>query len=662
MKLPLRTTSFSRPLAWAAAGLLAAALLPVLFVAVFGWNWLRAPVERMTLERTGRALLIGGDLKIDLGWPLSRVSAGRVTFANPAWAVEKHMVSAESVAVAVDLPQFLRRRIVLRDVHMVQSVVFLERAVDGRRNWLLDTEQKDEGARLKIDRLSFDKGQLAYDDPRAGTSLRSELSTAAGASEAGLEYAVKGRYKHLPMTARGTGGPVLAMRDENAPYPMKIDARIGGTNIVAAGTVTSLLVLSAMDMHLALRGSSLEELYPLLGLAFPATPPYELSGRIVHIGSSWAYEKFSGRIGQSDIGGRFQLETGGARPFVTADLASKVLAFEDLGPLLGARVGSLQAARAAAPRPSPSEAAVPVVARARVLPAGRFSTERWDSVDAEVTLKAGAIRRAKTLPLENLSAHLSLKDSVLILNPLKFGVAGGELDAVISLDGRKEAIQAKARVKAKKIRLAKLFPTLALTRSSTSRVNGRMDLVGRGDSVAAMLGSSTGKLGLVVTGGDISKLMMEQLSLHLWEVVALRLTSDRPVQLRCGLVEFDVKDGLMQANALVLDTEITTVLGTGNVNLKTEKLELVFTPRTKNTSPLSLDSPLYVRGSFARPDAGVDKASVALRAVGAIALGLVNPLLALLPLIDAGPGKDSACGEVARDLVPDSRNSAGAGA
>ncbi len=30
-------------------------------------------------------------------------------------------------------------------------------------------------------------------------------------------------------------------------------------------------------------------------------------------------------------------------------------------------------------------------------------------------------------------------------------------------------------------------------------------------------------------------------------------------------------------------------------------------------------------------------------ALGAAALGVVNPLLALIPLIDAGPGKDSAC-------------------
>jgi AsmA protein len=34
---------------------------------------------------------------------------------------------------------------------------------------------------------------------------------------------------------------------------------------------------------------------------------------------------------------------------------------------------------------------------------------------------------------------------------------------------------------------------------------------------------------------------------------------------------------------------------------------------------------------------------MAARALGAVALGVINPLLALIPLIDAGPGKDSDC-------------------
>jgi AsmA protein len=135
----------------------------------------------------------------------------------------------------------------------------------------------------------------------------------------------------------------------------------------------------------------------------------------------------------------------------------------------------------------------------------------------------------------------------------------------------------------------------------------------------------------------------------LWEILQLSLSGDRLIKLRCAVADFDVKNGKMQTDALVLDTQVTTLLGSGNVDLAQERLDLTFNQKTKATSPLALRSPIYVRGSFAKPELGVDKARVAVRALGALALGVVNPFLTLLPLIDAGPGQDSDCGQLVRD-------------
>src|SRR5512140_3240879 len=106
----------SRSLKWTAGLLLAPVVLAVLFIAIFGWNWLRAPIERMALDKTGRELVIGGDLHVKFGWPLPRISSDAVTFANPAWAKEKQMVVADAVEVALNLPQLLRGSIVLPEV------------------------------------------------------------------------------------------------------------------------------------------------------------------------------------------------------------------------------------------------------------------------------------------------------------------------------------------------------------------------------------------------------------------------------------------------------------------------------------------------------------------------------------------------------------------
>ena len=633
----------TRLLQWSAALIVAPVLLLVLYIAIFGWNWLRGPIERKTLEKTGRELVISGDLGIKFGWPLPRISAGMVTFANPAWAREKQMVAAEAIEITIDLPQLLRRNIVLHEVRLQRPRVYLEQGSDGRKNWLLDLNQQDEEMRIRVDRLTLDQGTLGYDDAADKTSIRSSLSTSThsgaqsgAAAASGVVFSAQGQYRGLPLKANGSGESVLAMRDESAPYALKVDATVGHTAVRAEGTVTSLLKFSAIDMRLDLRGESLDQLYPLLGIAFPTTPAYATKGRLLRSGNTWHYEKFSGRIGESDIAGTLQVDTGGKRPAMKATLLSNLLVFEDLGPIIGLQPGRVaQAAGQGAAK--------------TVLPDLPFKTDRWSSVDAEVTLKAKSIRRAKELPIENLDFHLSLRDSVLTLDPLNFGLAGGQLNAVINLDGRKNPVQAKARIKARKILMARMFPTVELNQTSVGEINGDFVLAGKGNSVGRMLATADGKVGLVVANGEISRLMMEKVGLHLWEILELSITGDRLIELHCGVANFSVKAGVMHADALILDTAITTIIGTGTIDLGQEQLDLTLNQKTKNTSPLALRSPIHVRGSFASPDIGVDKGVMAARGLGALALGLINPLLALIPLIDAGPGQDSDCGRLVRE-------------
>lgn len=630
----------SRVLKWLAALVSVVAVLALVLV-MLGWNWLRGPLERFVTQQTGRALSIQGDLTVQMGWPRPVLRAKTVTFANPAWAQQPLMLSAESVAMTVDMAQLLRQKVSFPSVKLAGATVFLEQASEGRKSWLLDKTQQDAGSAVHIDRLEIDHGTLGYDDVIRRTSLRAELSTQGDTVEpaAGdrLVLTAKGQYQGQLFKATAQGGPVLALLDEHTAYPLTVEASFGNTRVMAKGTVTSLLKIDAADLQLVLRGNNLADLFPLLGMALPATPAYTTEGRLVHDAKVWRYDQFSGRVGASDIAGSLEVATVSDTPFLSGDLNSKLLDMDDLGLVVGLRPGSV------------AQAVTSPAAGERVLPDLPFNASRWRSVNADVKWRAQRIVRAKSLPLENLVTHLRLQDAVLTLAPLDFGIAGGHLTASITLDGRESPIQAQARVRAKKIGFAQMFPAAVLDKSSLGQINGEFNLSGQGNSVGQMLASANGKLGLVLTGGEISKLMVEKAGLHLWEIFALNLTGDRAIQLRCAVADFEVKSGLMQTNALVFDTEITTILGTGSVDLKREQLNLTLKQSTKNTSPLALRSPIHVGGSFANPTVQVDKGRMAARAVGAVALGLVNPLLALIPLIDAGSGQDSDCGALVRE-------------
>ncbi len=630
-----------RALFWAFGLLVGLPLIVYLWVAIVGWNWARSPLERMVLDHTGRALVIGGNLSVDLGWHAPRVMAKTVTFANPDWAVERHMLAVDEVELTVNVPALFSMKLVFPEVHLMHPVIFLEQANDGRKTWLLDRKQSNEKAIIPIGTLTVGQGLIGYDDVGKKTHLRVDLSTRNLLSDTAavnhIVFSATGSYLGEAFSAKGNGGPVLGLYDATVPYPLKVEAAIGRTSVQADGTVTGLMKLAGIDMHLALRGDSLAELFPLLGIALPQTKPYDIAGRILQSEKTLKYKNFSGHFGRSDLAGTLQVNLAGPRPFLKGELTSRRLTLADLQPL----IGSTEKTAATGSKP---------VAKAKLLPDIPFKAERWHTVDADVTLSAATLLRAEDVPLDNLEVHLKMINAVLTLEPLDFGFAGGHLKAVISMDGSKSPIQAHASVGVRKVQLDKLFPTIRIAQSNIGEINGQIDLSGHGDSVGRMLATSDGRVGLVIANGEISKLLMEQVGLHLLEILQLSLMGDKTVKLNCGVVDLVVKAGVMEANTMALETEVSTIVGSGRIDLERETLDLTLVPKTRATSPVALRSPIHVKGSFSNPDIQLDTASVAARSIGAVALGLINPLLALIPLVEMGPGVESHCNAMIRSV------------
>lgn len=622
----------SRVLKLAGATLLAVVLLLLLSVAVLvavGGNWLRGPVERATLENTGRELKIDGDVRLAFRWPVLRVHAAKVRFANPEWAVQaENMLAAEDIELGLRLLPLLAGRIAIGDLTLQRADVSLEKNAEGRRNWLLDLKQTDENATIPIGRLALDASRIDYNEPARNTRVRAEVSTTGNGAT--LSFAAHGKYLGMPLKASGSGGSLLALRDESKPYPFKVDATIGPTHANAEGTVTGLSKVAALDVRVAVSGGSLAQLYRLLGIALPETPAYRTAGHIEHSGHTWRYEKFKAQVGNSDFAGTLQVDTSGTRPALKGEIVLGLLDMADLGPVIGT---------SAADTPAPKR-------EGRVLPDVPFNTERWNSVDADVRISAARIVRPHELPLERFATHLRLRDSVLTLDPLEFGLAGGKLAGTVMLDGRRKPINAGAKINVHNIALDRLVSGFDTAKIDAGRIDGAIDLSGRGDSVARMLGTADGTAALLVNGGHVSRLVLEMIGLHVPEIIMTKLGGDQRVAIRCGLADFRVDDGVMKTRTLVLDTAITTVSAAGSVNLAEEKLNLTLVPQTKETSLISLRGPVHIRGGFAKPDVKLETGRIAARGLGAAALGLANPLLALIPLIEQGPGKDSDCGRL----------------
>lgn len=641
-------------IAWRVVLVLAALpLLLVLALTVAGANWARGPIADLVQRQTGRVLQIQGDLRLGLGWPLLHVQVQGLRFANPAWAREPQMLEVDHADLRLDLRALLRGRLVLPTVAVGQPVVMLETAADGRKSWLLDRGQSDDSTAVQIGTLTLQQGRIGYDDSRQQTRLRMAVETAGQRADAprpdptsalgapsDVLFTATGTLGGQPLRASGRGASVLGLRDETAPYPLLLEGQLGPTHLRADGRITGLARLTGVDLQVAVRGGSLAQLLPLLGVALPQTGAYATAGRLRRDGRSWHYQGFSGQVGRSDVAGNLTVVLGGARPLLRGDIRSRLLDLSDLAPVIGL---DLATGRAVVQPDQPAPSAAVANAPRRVLPDLPFQTDRWRLFDADLALRVQQVVRAPAVPLDRGTLRLRLQDAVLTLDDLDIGAAGGQITGQLALDARADPLQASARLQARGLQLAQLFPVAETGRASIGRVHGRFDLRGQGASVGRLLATADGDLQVAVDPGRISRLLMEEMGLHVLEILQLSLTGDKTVALRCGLADFSLKNGVMTARHLLLDTAVSSVAGQGHIDLNRELLDLTLVPRTRTTSLVALRGPIRLHGPLAAPQVQLDTVGIVARSAGAIALGLVNPLLALVPLVETGKDVPSPC-------------------
>ena len=642
------------------ATLIAIPVIAIIFILTFDWNKARPWLNAKVSEAIERPFAIRGNLAVQwevparsmapgerhlrdwLPWP--HLIANDVHVGNPANMKQMDMASVKQFSFSLNPFGLLHHTIGIPVLRFDSPRVELLRTDSTHYNWVYKKEKKESKWELDLERVVLTDGVVRVVDAVTRADVTANVRTLANDPKYGISFEVGGSYNGAPVTGGGKVGQVLSLKDQNVPYPVQADMRSGPSRIAIEGTVTSPAKLKAVDLHLELAGRSMARLYNFTGITLPETPAFSTSGRLRgeldREYGRWTYEDFKGKVGSSDIGGKLVYEGGKPRGKLSGNVATRKLLFSDLGPLIGGDSNESRKARGVDT----------VQPGGKVLPVEEFRTERWKAIDADVRYTAEHIRREKTLPISKLSTHLIMKDGVITLAPLDFGVAGGNLRSTIRLDGsgaKGNTIAATAKLTARHIQIKQLFPTIEKMQATVGQINGDAQLSATGTSVAALLGSSNGEVKAVVNEGTVSKMLLEMMGLNVGNIIVTKLFGDKTVQLNCLAADFNVNKGLMQTQVFVVDTEEAIIRVDGNISLANEQMNLTIKPETKALRLFTLRAPLYVRGPFSKPDVSVDKGVLALKAGGAAVLAAVAaPVAALIPLINTGPGANSDCGRL----------------
>ena len=677
-------------ISWVVGILLLLVIVVVVIVATFDWNRLKPTLNQKVSTELNRPFAIRGDLGVawernrdEPGWrswvPWPHVHAEDILLGNPPEIPEVTMVHLQRADATLAPLALIGKEVYIPWIKLTQPDARLIQTADKKNNWTFnlagsdtpDANQAPSAWTFRLDNIMFDRAQIAYRDainkadvqvtvnplgkpvPYVQVAGSKEDKSQKGASDFVFGWKAAGTYNNEKLTGDGKIGGMLSLRSKTNPFPLEADVRNGTTRVQIAGTLQDPLNLGGLNIRLRFSGDTLANLYGLTGILLPDTPPYETDGHLIARfqqkgGPVFRYENFNGHIGDSDIHGSMTYTQGKPRPKLEGSLESKQLRMADLGPLIGVKSGKGSEKTEQAKAKRGEEASQPAD---RVLPHDKFDTKSWDVMDADVKFSGKRIEHSNSLPLSDLYTHLVLKNGNLLLDPLRFGIAGGNLNSTIRMEGDRTPMRARADLHARNLKLKQLFPDVEAMQSSMGQMNGDATLSGTGNSVADILATSNGDLKMLMNDGVISRSLMEIVGLNVGNYVVGKLFGDDQVRINCAAADLQVNNGLASTKLFVFDTENAVINISGTTNFANERMDLSIDPESKGIRIVTLRSPLYVRGTFKNPDAGVKAGPLIARGAAAVALGaVVAPAAALLALISPSDNEDNQCTNVLQQM------------
>ena len=590
--------------------LIVAAVAAVVIYA--GSSAFRGEVERRAGVALGREFKIA-DLQIDWSW-VPRIQVRGVLIGGAAKDAPP-LLEAEAIDLRIRLLPLLRGDVILPELRLEKPKLALHIDEKGVPNWSfaknpaaataaeVATPDEREEAPV-IGELIITDGHFKYDDEAKDLQLEGDITTATGEAEKSedVHFEAKGKLQGKAMKVKFVGGSILALRDDDKPYPLDLSASYGGTEVTVKGTATDPFKLEAADIDLTLKGPDLSEIFPLLGVPAPPTPPYTLKGNLVREGDTWRFSKMQGRIGDSDVRGEVVVDYGPKKPVLTAKLVSDTLDFDDLAPLVGAPPDTDETASA-----EQKKVAAQLEQKDELIPDVPLNVNLLNVMDMEVTLDARKVSAEDYLPVQALAATVTVRGGKATVKPLKIALAGGSLEGAMSLDSNEKPSVATADVKLRNVDLKAFFKGSRFFETTEGKIGGDIDISGQGKSLAEVMSSANGKTFFTMSGGALSGLLVEAAGLDITEALVLYIGDDARVPIRCAAGPIDLQKGVARFERIIMDTTDSVLYVHGESNLRKEFLKMDIFADAKDFSILDVDAPVHLEGKIRAPEISIGK-------------------------------------------------------
>ncbi len=503
--------------------------------------------------------------------------------------------------------------------------------------------------RIFVNRAAITAAEIRYDKlkKKQPILLRVERFQIEAPKDAPLpKLSGRGNIDDLPWKLEGETGTLEAFQDENQAFPLRMQAELGQHDLNVEGSMR--LMNSSGHFNVRLKGPDIEQIKRLFHLNIGRLPAYTVAFAAHLEPQLLQFEDINIKVGRSAINAKVDFDLREARPKISGRVLSPVLAQEDLNGLF--KTDKRYKPENEPPKPPGqyfSDKVIDVTAMKAADVNLRFLVERY------VGEKSGRAIQAWDATIKMDQGHLRI-------DPVTFAVASGHIGGRFLIDSRRLPLDVHVELGAKRVNLntllgplAKEIPVFDMKPSDMARglLTGQLDLKMKGKTPMEMARSLRGPIELAIEDGALSGTVIEAFGIDVTQTISNWLNKHPLYNIQCALTAFEAKEGAIRTKSFLIATKDTSVVGKGEVDLVGNKVDFQLKAHVHDFSIGSLRSPITIKGRLNDFEVALEREELLTRSGLAVALGtFVNPVAALLPLIETGLDEKGKCRTVMAEL------------
>ncbi len=268
---------FGKILSGASVGIVALAVAGIAILKTIDINQHKVAIADRVKAATGRDLVLGGDMELDISLQPVLVLKD-VGFANPPGMSRPVMATLQRLEARVELLALLKGIIRVNYIVLEGLDIQLERNAAGLENWVLERSaptgggDSGVGSIPVVDEVRLRKILVIYVDGSGGERMALRLDSAdlkAADANGPVVFAAKGAAKALPFELTGDLGPMSALL-AGGPLSIRATLNMPELTLGMTGAIAELQAAKGLDLRIDARAAEMATAISVLQSFVPA--------------------------------------------------------------------------------------------------------------------------------------------------------------------------------------------------------------------------------------------------------------------------------------------------------------------------------------------------------------------------------------------------------